>query len=264
MRQMVQSLQYRKASAIKGLLDRMNLWNIPEQNECALYVHGLTMGALLEDLDRCTDSDLLDFSTSSEFLGKLFSLDAKLERWYQKLVKLSPSPMFWHVKSESKNEPRLSFANLRLAHVITEYWALRLILSFTVDSICTEVARSNWLEQDSSLGDLACAFDKIESPMPVHNAVRFMECAKEKYGSGRFLDLSTKIMGSMTYCMSEENGLCSAQNCLFAGRVALFILRRYPSDHLPSCETLFTDLEVEKGFLFAQDIAKGLDRWDAS
>jgi len=58
--------------------------------------------------------------------------------------------------------------------------------------------------------------------------------------------------------MNEEYGLASSQKCLFAGRVALFALRRHSVENLAFYEAKFLELTLKKGLRYAQDISKDM------
>jgi hypothetical protein len=233
---MVKGLQYRKASVIKDLIDKTQWWDI--QGE--LFAKGHTLAALLETLDRSMNSSQVDAAAAAKYIKQCCELDSDFQNWYRQLLKESPSPMYWK-SGPSGKEPEILFASLYHAHLMLDFWALRLALSTTIDIICSRAPK--------------------EIPLPTRNIVEHL---KNEHGSSRQINLATDIMLSLQYCMNDEYGLASSQKCLFSGRVALYALRRYPSEQLASYEAKFLDLTLKKGLRYAQDISKGMrSSWTA-
>jgi len=222
---MVKSLQYRKTSRLKELVDKTEWWD----KQGVLFSKGHNLGALLEDLDRYKKSGAQDLSAAATYLKRCYALDAEFEQWYGQLATESTLPIYW----TSENEPETEFASISLALLMLDYWALRLILTTTIDIICSQV------------------------PEEVPPAIRaFVDQLKIAHSSVKQVELASNIMLSMPFCMREEHGVSSSQKCLFSGRVALYALRRYPSERLAKYEQTFLDLQVKKGLKFAQDIDK--------
>ncbi|KAH8601141.1 hypothetical protein B0O99DRAFT_249659 [Bisporella sp. PMI_857] len=222
---MIKSLQYRKTSRLKNLVDKAEWWDM----QGLLFAKGHSLGALLEDLDKYKNSTDHSLSASAAYLKRCYAMDLDFASWYNNLAEESPSPILWR----SGDEPQIQFANINLALVMLDYWALRLILTTTIDLICGQVPK----EVPSSVAD-------------------FVAQLKAVHGSERQVELATNIMDSMPFCMKDEHGVSSSQKCLFSGRVALFALRRHSSEKLSDYEKTFSDLQSKKGLRFAQDIDK--------
>jgi hypothetical protein len=107
MGQMVKSVQYRKASLLKSLVDEMQWWDMQGH----LYVKGHTLGALMEDLDQYKQSGQADMAAAAQYLQRCSKMNADFETWYEQVVKESPSPMFWKSVPPGE-EPTMMFANL--------------------------------------------------------------------------------------------------------------------------------------------------------
>lgn len=233
---MVKSIQYRKASLLKALVDKVEWWDL--QGE--LFAKGHTLGALLEDLDRLKTSGQANIGAAAQFLQRCCKLDTDFENLHRRLVMGSVSPMYW--KSEPPGtEVMITFASLYHAHLMLDFWALQLAVSTTIDIICSQV------------------------PAEVPDAMRhFIDRLKILHGMPRQVELATTIMQSLSYCMNDEYGLASSQKCLFAGRVALFVLRRYSVENLAFYEAKFLELTLKKGLRYAQDISKDMrSAWTA-
>lgn len=134
---MVKCLQYRKKSILKDLIDQIE-WR---QRDLILFSKGHTLGALLQDIDTYAASGPpnINILAFAQRLGRLLSLDVELQIWYRQLLKESPSPMYWLVKVDGEAQGGFSFASLQLAHLMLDYWALRLILSVTIAILCHQI-----------------------------------------------------------------------------------------------------------------------------
>jgi hypothetical protein len=233
---MVKSIQYRKTSLLKDLVDKVEWWDM--QGE--LFAKGHTLGALLEDLDRLQNSGQANMAAAAQCLQRCCKLDTDFESWYRQLVEESPSPMYW--KSTLPDEAAMiNFAGLYHAHLMLDFWALQLALSTTVEVICSHVP--------------------VEIPVAMRT---FVDHLRFLHGKARQIELATSIMQSLSYCMNEEYGLASSQKCLFAGRVALFSLRRNAAENIASYEAKFMELTIKKGLRYAQDISQDMrSAWTA-
>jgi len=225
---MIQSLQYRKASRIKDLVDSISWWDM----QGVLFAKGHALGALIQDLDRYKNFGPHTLAASATYLKRCCALNTEFEDWFEQLIGESPSPIYW-TGSGTKKSIGISFASLYLAHLMLDYWTLRLILSTTIDIICSEVPK--------------------DIPPTMRN---FIETLKLDHGNARQIELATNIMRSIPFCLKDEYGASSSQKCLFSGRVALYALRRHPSEQLTKFQATFLELTIKKGLRFAQDIDK--------
>jgi hypothetical protein len=235
--QMVKSIQYRKTSLLKDLVDKVEWWDMQGK----LFAKGHTLGPLLEDLDRFRNSGQADMAAAAQFLQRSCKLDTDFESWHRQLVAESPSPMYWKTSTPGK-EIVVNFASLYHAHLMLDFWALQLALSTTIDIICSQV------------------------PATVPAAMRsFIDRLVVLHGVARQVELATTIMESLSFCMNDEYGLASSQKCLFSGRVALFALRRHAVENLASYEAKFLELTVTKGLQYAQNISQDMrSAWTTS
>ena len=134
---MVKCLQYRKKSILKDMIDKIQ-WR---QRDLKLFSKGHKLGALLQDLDEYAKLGPSNISLPglTQRLGRLLELDVELEIWYRQLLKESPSPFYWRIKTPRQELGSFLFANLQLAHLMLDFWALRLILSVTVATLCHQM-----------------------------------------------------------------------------------------------------------------------------
>jgi hypothetical protein len=224
---MVRAFQFRKASRFKSLVDEIEWWDMQGK----LFAKGHEVAALIEDLDKYKDSGQHSLTAAAEYLKRCVQRNAELEKWYDDLKKESPSPMFWVTSRDAPPGARLTFANILLAQLMQDYWAIRLIMSTTISHFCSQVPP--------------------EVPITFQEMLQQLNMA---HGNAAQLALSTNIMESMAYCMRDEHGLSSSQKCLFSGRVALYSMRSYHRDHLGRYEALFRDLSEKKGIRFANEL----------
>lgn len=233
---MVKSIQYRKTSLLKELVDQVQWWDL--QGE--LFVKGHVLAAILEDLDRFRNSKEPDIAAAGQYLQRCCKLDIDFGNWHDQLVMESPSPMHWKSELPDK-ETMVIFASLYHAHLMLDFWALKLALSTTIGIICSQVP--------------------MEVPVAMRN---YIDHLNTLHGELRQIELAITIMQSLSYCMNDGYGLASSQKCLFAGRVALFSLRRHSAEHLEFYEAKFLDLTLKKGLRYAQDISKDMkSAWTA-
>jgi hypothetical protein len=233
---MVKSLQYRKASLLIDLVGKIQWWDMQGQ----LFAKGHTLGALFEEIDRYRNSGRVNVAIATQYIKRCCKLDSEFETWSRQLLEVSPSPMYWKFEPPGM-EPAILFTSLYHAHLMLDFWALRIALSTTIYVICSQAPK--------------------DIPVSMRN---FIEHLKIEHGSSRQIELATSIMLSLQYCMKEEYGVASSQKCLFSGRVALYTLRCYPSEQLASYEAKFLDLTLKKGLRYAQDISIGMrSNWTA-
>lgn len=166
------------------------------------------------------------------------ALDASFEAWHEELLEDSPCPIHWtpHHQDARNQTTDLEFANLELAHLMIDYWALRLALTTTIDIICHQVPS--------------------ELPPAIKGMIEHLRAA---HGKERQMEFATNIMSALPYCMKPEYGVSSSQKCLFSGRVALFALRRWlgnGDERLGHYEEVYLDLTAKKGLKFAKDMTK--------
>ena len=258
---MVKCLQYRKKSILKDMIDQIE-WR---QHDLILFSKGHILGALLHNLDAYAASGPRNISILglTQRLGRLLALDVELQIWYRQLLKESPSPLYWRTKSEGQDLGSFSFASLQLAHLMLDYWALRLILSVTVATLCHQIPiKEPPMRNGSQSPADSLHSDPDEMPVQASDVFNFVHQAKAEHGAARQIELADTIFESLPYCMDVENGISSSQKCLFSARVALFLLQRHPSEKLALYEALYMDLAVNKGLSFARGIGSTLQRWE--
>jgi hypothetical protein len=259
---MVKSLQYRKRSILKEMIDQVQ-WR---QKDLILFSKGHSLGALLQDLDAYAALGPANMSILglTQRLGRLMALDVELQMWSRQLINDSPSPLYWRSNPKGKDEDGFSFANLQLAHLMLDYWALRLILSVTVATLCLQIPVPKPHTRDECESSASSHSEPDEMPVQAIEVAHIIQQAKEEHGFPSQMELAIDIMESLPYCMNAENGISSSQKCLFSARVAMFLLQRYPPAKSAVYQGRYNALSINKGLSFARDVGSTLQRWEKS
>ena len=264
---MVKCLQYRKKSILKDMIDQIE-WR---QRDLILFSKGHTLGALLQDLDAYAASGpgKISIVGLTQRLGRLLALDIGLQMWYRQLLQDTPSPLYWPTMSDGQDSDRLSFTSLQLAHLMLDYWALRLIVSVTIATLCQQMPVPDRLVKNDSQRsptDLphSSHSGRDEIPVQQRDVVSTIKQAKAEYNGVQQMGLAVSIMESLPFCMNAENGISSSQKCLFGARVAMFLLERHPPQRFPIYQGLYNDLSANKGFSFAKSVGSTLKQWEGA
>lgn len=266
--QMIQCIQYRKSSFLGNLEWSTLPWSTTGKDIYQqLYDKGFALAALLEDVDNARlTKEHTNTLKLAEFMGRLSSLDEEMNLWYHEIFKESPSPLYWHTDSaslgwrskeavEPRTLPPFAFHTLRLANIIVTYWGLGIILSTTIALTCQQVLTTNTQPPTQ--------FTFTPLPRASQDLQITSRRLHEKHTSSHRLELATNVIRSMPYCLNDKMGLMGAQKSLFAMRIALFTLQRYPpGEELKWCQTMYQELHSKKGLRYAREIAK-LD-WNLS
>ncbi|KAG0651556.1 Aspercryptin biosynthesis cluster-specific transcription regulator atnN [Hyphodiscus hymeniophilus] len=260
---MVKCIQYRKKSLLKDMIDQIE-WR---QRDMILFSKGHTLGALLQDLDLYAASGPANINIFglSQLLGRLLALDVELQIWYRQLLEESPSSLYWPTMSEEEEEDSgaISFATLEIAHLMLDYWALRLILSVTIATLCAQIPLPDYPAKNGSQSPAdSTQSDRDEVPVQHGDVVSFIQQAKAEHSGHRQLELAINIMESLPFCMDTENGISSSQKCLFGARVAMYLLERYPPARFSTYQALYNGLSSNKGLGFAKSVGSTLQRWE--
>jgi hypothetical protein len=266
---MTKALQYRKKSLLKDMMDQIE-WR---QNDLILFSKGHALGAILQDLDEfAANPSNFSLAKASQFFTCLLAVDAELLTWYDQVLQESPSPPFWRGQvalAHGNNGYDVSFASLQLAHLLLDYWALRLIIGVTLDMLCEKLILLSPVlakavadsPQNTPSHSPSSAHD---SPaMQLYHLAKVVRKCQTEYAQPRQIALGTTIMDSLPYCMDVNNGISSSQKCLFGARVALFLLQKFPSDKLKGYEKIYMDLSANKGINWASGVGSTMQNWDA-
>ena len=258
---MVKCVQYRKKSILKDLIDQIE-WR---QRDVILFSKGHALGAILQDLDAYVASGPGNISILglTQLLGRLLALEVELQLWYRQLLRDAPSPAYWPTTNEGQDPFALSFANLQLAHLLLDYWALRLIVSVTIAALCNQIPiKQSSVKSGSESPADSESGESNKNSVQDGDVVSYIQQAKAEHNGARQMGLAISIMESLPFCMDAENGISSSQKCLFAARVAMFLLERHPPARFATYQALYNGLSISKGINFAKGIGSTLQRWE--
>lgn len=178
-------------------------------------------------------------------IRQVVELDTGLETWYEKLVAWSPCPIYWEeepqLSQDSPEEPRrvISFPNLRLCHMMLDFWSLHTIASTVM------TAPALWAK-------LSPYFQALLALVPFAERVA-------RHNHSFILELGTLTMDDALYSLRPGMGLCGPHHTIFGLRVAMFSFRLLPGKYAAmqnaKCEALMHMLADEKGLDFARDLS---------
>ena len=244
---MIQSVQFHKSSFL-GTLEWLTIpWE--ESPKCIyqqLYDKGFVLAATLEDMHRAgLTTSMPDTSQLRQLLQRFSNLNNEMDLWYQDLVNLTPSPMFWLSQAPQASFrldnddsetpalpvpfPALEYQSLNLAFIIITFWALKTVVSNAI----------------------ACISGSILSSHVSHDLRGAATHLLTKHGTNARLGYAITIMRSLPYCLNESMGFLGAQKSLFGFRVALFTLRRHPGEELRWSYSMYQRLNTKRGLRHA-------------
>lgn len=208
-----------------------------------LRVHdkGFALAALLQEFDEANlaspDSSI---STLSHCLQQGVAMNSDLENWYEEFLIRSPSPSYWPAEpsnfiraqqqlagSGPRGLPLLSYPNLMVASITMTFWALKLILSEEIATMCHQIL--------SNLGE-ACVASPATDAAASLTLISMAQRAETQHSKEKRMTLATDIIRSMPYCLNQTMGLLGPEKAFFALHVALVTLRRHPGPELEWCE----------------------------
>ncbi|MCJ1476612.1 hypothetical protein MMC13_005279 [Lambiella insularis] len=227
---------------------------------------GFALAALLEEFDRPIVSEgNVRIECPKRFLRRCDILDNDLRNWYQELLESSPSPLYWIVSSggsivaietqpQSSIDDVLKFPSLQLAHTVMTYWALRIILSQTVATICNNT--TTLFEQiPPHLSQIGLqTVSETASLYPA--AASFVERMTQIHSHAQRLEFTTSIVQTVPYCMNERMGVYGSQRCLFPLEAVLDAFEFEVNEMIERGRDLFQRLDREKGLRHAGNVIR--------
>ena len=268
---MVQSIQYRERIGLGEPEWQGDTWVTITDFEQRLYDRGLRVGALLNDVDALGKvmsnpenlSIGLDAVSRMERVQPLIKtvgeLDDALETWYKKLADYAQGPLYWDEETSDPQSPpsatitflgspnrRISFPNLRMCHMLLDYWGLHNIVSSVISTI----------------------FAKLPLHIQTLPPLSPFKARVERHSLPFVLEQCTRIVDAAPYSLRTDMGLCGAQRSMFGVRVAMLCFRMFPGEYAASqlikCEGLMEQMAEEKGLEFARDLANISGRWEGA
>ena len=177
-----------------------------------LYDKGFALATVLQDIDNAklasADTSIL---TLSHCLQMVVHMDTELKKWYDEFLTIIPSPSYWPTPSDTfpgaqrqimGSGPRgsrlLSYPNMTVASITVTFWALKLIISEEIATICQIILITNRKARADSP-----ATDPAASLMLTSMAQR----AKDQHSQEQRMSLVIDIARSMPYCLNHTMGL---------------------------------------------------------
>ena len=227
----------------------------PHSIQSQVYDKGFALAALLQDFDNL---NLTDASTSvttlSQCLKRVVDMDSELENWFDKLLDDSPSPSCWPKVASTftrgqqkiaisgpRGLPLLFYPNLTMAIISVTVWALKIVISDEIATICRIVLFTN----REARAD-APTTDPATSLMLTSMAQRI----EDQHSEEKRMNLAIDIVRSMPYCCNENMGLLGPERAVFALRTALNTMRRIPGPELDWLEA--ADHKIDRRSKFVE------------
>lgn len=246
---MIKCLQDRKASVLATAKWLARDWDETSNRvrSPSIYDKGLILASLLEEID---NANLLSASHSTQFyfLQRCLGIDTNLDIWYEEFIIRTPSSSYWPtptvIRSDcisaapgAEGRPRLSFANLSIASTTVTFWALKIIISSTIASVCSTIVLPTSCSKSvvslNAVGTISTGLEGITEPSdPVSSRDEVFAKAQRLSNEFNFAqrkDIATLIIRSMPYCLNFNMGLLGPQKAFFALRTALSVLKSNPS-----------------------------------
>ena len=198
-----------------------------------LYDKGFALATVLQDIDNANlssaDTSIL---TLSNCLQRVVHMDTELEKWYDGFLTIIPSPSYWPTPSDAftgtqrpieglgpRGSRLLSYPNMTVASITVTFWALKLIISEEIATICQIILITNRKARANSP-----TTDPAASLMLTSMAQR----AKDQHGEEQRMSLVIDIARSMPYCLNHTKGLLGPERAFFALRTVLVTVRCNP------------------------------------
>ena len=245
---MITCLQERRGSVLATAKWLARDWDETSNSlHPSVYDKGLILAALLEEIDNASLSSASD-STRFYFLQRCLGMDTDLDIWYEEFNIRTPSsscrptPVVINADSCSANlgpkgQPRLSFANLAIASTTVTFWALKIIISLTIETTCSTILSSTSRRQSvvshNTIESLPSSHeeettDNSDPASSVDEVIAKAQRLSNQYNLAQRKGFATLIVRSMPYCLNFSMGLMGAQRAFFALRTALGILKKPP------------------------------------
>lgn len=238
---MISCLEHRRTSVLAYGRWLARPWDATS-NSIHPRVHdkGFALAALLQEIDKANLSSAdSSISIQSHCLQRAIDMDIDLDNWYEEFLIRSPSPSYWpqspsnftraqqHIAgSGPRGLPLFCYANLMVASITVTFWALKLILSGEIATICLIISSNN---------RKACADPPTTDPAASLTLILMAQRAENQHNEAKRVKVATDIVRSMPYCLNHTMGLLGPEKAFFALRTALATLRRHPGPELEWC-----------------------------
>ena len=227
---MIQDLQGRRASAFNSPEWQSAPWRKHKKGlDQLLYDIGAELATILADADRSKliQSNRAFFTERMKHVEDCQKLDDKLEAWYDQLNQDIPSPHYWAEFSNMQNpiddrEGRkifpiaFRFANIYMAKILIDYWALSILLYSTSLLACQSFTAEMQPHGPEHPADDQHA--RAKAAVPRGQGIPAPRISQNPL---LIMTMADNIAQSMEYCLLKDMGTLGPQWALFGLRVAM-------------------------------------------
>lgn len=239
-----------------------------------LVDHGLALGGLMSDLDQAGFQQGEMASVDALiFIHRFVDIRARLDAWYHTFLSLVTGSLYW--PSDETSYPRQSllssmtgsiddtpapapfnFPSLRLAATTAIYWALKVLVSTSINKIKARHLQGNTSNVNEIFEEQQTSYTAAANAQGVNPESLDAASYETSWLINDPIILATNIIRTMPYCLSDSQGVVGAQQSLFALRIALLVLQRSRGIELQWCKSMYNLLSEKKGVMYAREIEK--------
>lgn len=264
---MVLCIQQRSLALVGSLDGKDAIWPCSKTLEQKLYDKGFVFAGILEDIDRmsCPESTSRPVSGLFSLPGRCQALNSELGTWLKELLEVAEAKHTWRAflpQLRNESQEPIVFPDLRLAHLLVCFWALRMVVTLVLASLSKSYPQAKEKATPGTATRIPnAASTEIPQSTGASQSVGKIPPAKELFATT--MQLADLILRAMPYCTSDEVGLASCFRSLFGLRGVLGVMRlntQY-TEKLRTCQAMIARLTEERGVCFAADIARLSGRW---
>ncbi|KAI4103802.1 MAG: hypothetical protein L6R37_003605, partial [Teloschistes peruensis] len=263
--QMIHDIQKRKLSVLTEPEWQMRPWKNHVKNpDQQLYDVGIDLTRIIASTN--TTKSINDSGTfaleRAALIEECQNLDARLDGWFQQLNEDIPTPHYWPEfstmgGSSDNSDPDMAFPvsfhfpNIYVAKLLTDYWAISIILHSTIKLLYQSLAGQTKAHRPEHPADDQGA--RARAILPPGCSIPF----RKKVADPKLLkSLASNIAQSMEYFLSKDMGILGPQWALFGLRVALQTYRYGPpSKELRWLQSIHDRISDEKGLRYSRILA---------
>ncbi|KUJ10559.1 uncharacterized protein LY89DRAFT_740268 [Mollisia scopiformis] len=264
---MVLCIQQRSLAAFGNLGGKASIWPYGNTIEQKLYDKGFLLAATFEAIDRTLDTETISERGPriTALVDRCQKLDQELDIWYAELLEAAKSKHTWQAflpQLQNQTQEPIAFPDLRLAHILLCFWALRMVLTLTLVSLHKMRFEAQDKTQDHNIdtGSQQTTSDSMERESRGGYQTQQGPPVKEMFGKATYY--ADLIVRGLPYVTREEMGIASWLRSIFGLRGALGVFRFTRNlEKVRYCEEVVAMLTTERGISFAADIARQSARW---
>lgn len=252
---MLSCLEHRRTTVLADGRWLVRPWDeTSNSTHSRLFDKGFALARLLQEFDNANLASVsTSISTLSHCLHLALDMHTDLEKWYKEFLTSSPSPSYWptppstftiaqqqFADSGPRGLPLLCYPNLMVASNTVTLWALKLVLSSEIATICQIILLTNRKARADST-----ATDPAASLMLTSMAQR----TEDQHGEEQRMTLAIDIARSLPYCLNRTTGLLGPRRAFFALRTAMATIRRSPGPEMEWGRAAIAKMETKSTLL---------------